>query len=72
MLTGYVIYKGKQPLVFDAGEELRYRLNKSSLIVGFIFFDLGEAEAAMAEIPELLGFDNNVKLSIKEIKLPAR
>ena len=72
MLTGYVIYKGKQPLVFDAGEELRHRLDKKSIVVGFIFFDLDEAEKAMAEIPELLGFDDNVKLSIKEIKLPAR
>lgn len=69
MITGYVIYKGKQPLVWLADEDLRHRMNNDNLRVGLVFFDLSEAEKAMAEVPELFEFDD-VKLSIREIKLP--
>lgn len=69
MITGYVIYKGKQPLAWLADEDLRYRMNNDNLRVGLVFFDLSEAEKAMAEVPELFEFDD-AKLSIREIKLP--
>jgi len=76
MLTGYVIYKGKQPLAWHADEDLRYRMGQSALaqglMVGLIFFDLSEAERAMAEVPDLFEFEDGDDLSIREIKLQAR
>jgi len=69
MITGYVFYKGKQPLLWLADEDTRHRMNNNDLRVGLIFFDLAEAERAMAEVPELFEFDDDVKLSISKIKL---